>query len=213
MEERLINVLSRVPKEILIHCAEILIFNKKRKMTSQSSSKQWIRFYDPKAEYFEFSNFYKHKTPLVIDGEKYKTTEHYFQAQKYDNDMADNREYAKLIKSQNTAGQAKMLANPIKKARWEWEKKLKEVREEYEDRIVFDPVEWNAKRDAVMLKALMAKFTQDQHCKKVLLSTGDAVLSEHTPRDHYWGSGGDPNKIGRLGELLMEVRDQIKGPN
>src|SRR6185369_3929691 len=110
MDDLIINVLSQVPKEVLIHCAEILIF---KKMTS----KQWIRFYNPKEDYFEFSNFYIHKPPLIIDGEKYKTTEHYFQAQKYANDRADNLEFMNLIKSQNTAGQAKMLANPIKKAR------------------------------------------------------------------------------------------------
>lgn len=200
--ETIINVLSQVPKEVLIHCAEILFF---KRMASQ----QWIRFYDSKADYFEFSNFYLHKPPLVIDGEKYKTTEHYFQAQKYANDKADNHEFMTLIKNQNTAGQAKMLANPIKKARWEWENKLKNIRESYKDRIVFDPIEWNAKRDEVMLKALLAKFTQDEHCKKKLLSTKDAILSEHTPRDHYWGSGGDVNKVGRLGELLMEVRNQL----
>lgn len=203
MDELVINILSQIPKEILIHCAEILIFKK-------MDSSQWIRFYDPKEEYFEFSNFYVHKPPIVIDGEKYKTTEHYFQAQKYANDTADNLEFMNLIKNQNTAGQAKMLANPIKRARWDWEKKLKEVREEYEDRIFFDPDEWNAKRDSVMLKALLAKFTQDVHCKKKLLSTGDSILSEHTKRDHYWGSGGDLNKIGKLGELLMEVRNRIK---
>jgi len=202
MSESIINVLSQVPKEVLIHCAEVLIF---KKMGSQ----QWIRFYDPKADYFEFSNFYVHKPQLIIDGEQYKTTEHYFQAQKYATDKADNLEFMTLIKNQNTAGQAKMLANPVKKARWAWEKKLKEVRETYEDRIVFDPVDWNAKRDTIMLKALFAKFTQDEHCKKKLLSTGNAILSEHTPRDHYWGSGGDLNKIGRLGELLMEVRKQL----
>lgn len=204
-DELIIDILSHIPKEILINCVEKITKKKQLKM-----SKQWVRFYGPKNEYFEFSNFYVHKPPLIIDGEKYKTVEHYFQSQKYVDDVADNIEYMNLIKNQNTAGQAKMLANPIKKARWAWEKKLKEIRGEYEDRIYFDPAEWNKKRDNVMLKALYAKFTQDNHCKKKLLSTEDSILSEHTPRDHYWGSGGDLNKIGRLGELLMEVREQIK---
>lgn len=171
---------------------------------------RWIRFYDPKAEYFEFSNFYKHKKPIIIDGEKYKTTEHYFQAQKYADDIGRNLEYMKLIKDQNTGGQAKMLANPIKKTRWAWEEKLKELREEYQDDIHFDPVKWNSIRDDIMLKALIAKFSQDEHCKKVLLSTGDAILCENTKRDAYWGNGSNPHTIGRLGELLMEVRNLIK---
>jgi hypothetical protein len=174
------------------------------------TGQEWIRFYDPKEDYFEFSNFYKHKKPITIDGEKYKTTEHYFQAQKYSKDIGRNLEYMKLIMDQNTGGQAKMLANPIKGARWAWQKKLKEVREEYENDIHFDPVEWNKRRDSVMLKALIAKFTQDEHCKQVLLSTGNAILSENTSRDPYWGNGGDLSKVGKLGELLMKVRDMIR---
>jgi N-glycosidase YbiA len=207
MEERILKVLSRIPKDILIHCAEILIF--KKRMEAKTEQK-WIRFYDPKAEYFEFSNFYKHKKPIVIDGEHYKTTEHYFQAQKYADDIGKNLEYMKLIKDQNTGGQAKMLANPIKKARWAWELKLKELREEYEGGIHFDPVKWNSIREDVMHKALIAKFSQDEHCKKILLSTGDAILCEDTKRDPFWGSGGDPNRVGKLGELLMEVRKSLR---
>jgi len=207
MEERILKVLSKIPKHILIHCAEILIF---KKMEPKSITEQkWVRFYDPKAEYFEFSNFYKHKKPIVIDGERYKTTEHYFQAQKYADDIGKNLEYMNLIKGQNTAGQAKMLANPIKKARWAWEKDLKVLREEYEDDIHFNPVKWDSVRDEVMRKALIAKFSQDEHCKKVLLSTGDAILCEDTRRDPYWGSGGNPKRVGRLGELLMDVRTKL----
>ena len=201
-DERILKILSKVPKNILIHCAEI-------KMTTEQEQ-EWIRFYDPKAEYFEFSNFYKHKKPIVIDGEKYRTVEHYFQAQKYSKDVGLNLDFMDLIKKQNTAGQAKMLANPIKSARWAWEKKLKELRQEYEKDIHFDASEWDSSRDDVMLKALVAKFTQDEHCKKILLSTGDAILSENTRRDHYWGNGADLNKVGRLGELLMKVRDMIR---
>jgi len=205
MDEKIVKILSKLPKEILIHCAEVLIFKMEPK-----SEPEWIRFSDAKSKYYEFSNFYKHKKPIIIDGEMYRTTEHYFQAQKYAEDIGQNLEYMKLIKKQNTGGQAKMLAGPITgNCRWTWQKILKELREEYEDSIYFDPVEWNKKRDDIMLKALIAKFTQDEHCKKVLLSTGDAILSEYSKKDHYWGNSGNATKIGRLGELLMQVRDMI----
>jgi len=181
-----------------------------QKEQKEQKEQSWIRFYSPEDEYFEFSNFYKHKKPITIDGQQYKTVEHYFQAEKYADDIGKNLEFKKLIKDQNTAGQAKILANPIKGARWAWEKKLKEVREQYQDSIHFNPEKWDSIRESVMLKALIAKFTQDEHCKKVLLSTGDRILSEHTKRDPYWGSGGDTTKIGKLGELLMQVRNIIK---
>jgi len=33
---------------------------------------------------------------------------------------------------------------------------------------------------------------------------------KNTKRDPYWANGGDPAKVGRLGELLMEVRNGLK---
>lgn len=41
-----------------------------------------IKFYHSHNPYYEFTNFYKGK-PIVIDGISWKTTEHYFQAQKF----------------------------------------------------------------------------------------------------------------------------------
>ena len=42
-----------------------------------------------------------------------------------------------------------------------------------------------------MAEAVHAKFAQNPALLAVLLSTGTAVLVEHTPRDSYWGDGGD----------------------
>lgn len=36
----------------------------------------------------------------------------------------------------------------------------------------------------------MAKFEQYENLKKLLLSTGDCILVEHTKNDCYWGDGG-----------------------
>lgn len=44
-------------------------------------SKQEIKFYEKGQLYFQFTNFYE--APIVIDGEIWKTSEHYFQAQKF----------------------------------------------------------------------------------------------------------------------------------
>jgi ribA/ribD-fused uncharacterized protein len=212
--ELIISILSSIHRGILIHFAEIFM-SKKNEL---GTDKKWIRFYDPKNEYFEFSNFFKHKIPLLIDGKKYKTTEHYFQAQKYSKDILKNLEYMQLIIDQNTPGMTKILAGRIKmnkdgtiqQGRYDWQKKLIETQIKYKDFIYFDPVEWELRRDSVMLTALEAKFTQDQHCKEILLSTEDSVLSENTSRDPYWGNGGHLNTVGRLGELLMLVRDKIR---
>ncbi len=45
-------------------------------------------------------------------------------------------------------------------------------------------------KDRIMQEAVLAKFTQHRDIRKILLSTGDAILIEHTDRDSYWGDGG-----------------------
>lgn len=44
--------------------------------------------------------------------------------------------------------------------------------------------------------------------KEILLSTGNAILVEHTEKDNYWGDGGDGSGKNRLGKILMKVRDE-----
>lgn len=51
--------------------------------------------------------------------------------------------------------------------------------------------DWEMVKEQVMLEALRAKFTQHDDLKAILLGTGNALLVEHTPRDSYWGDGGD----------------------
>lgn len=61
-----------------------------------------------------------------------------------------------------------------------------------------------------MLTAVRAKFTQHEDLKQVLLSTGDAILVEHTSNDRYWGDGGDGTGRNALGKILMQVREEIR---
>jgi len=61
-----------------------------------------------------------------------------------------------------------------------------------------------------MLKALRAKFAQHADLSRMLLKTGDQGLIEHTPNDRYWADGGDGSGRNRLGELLMQVRDELR---
>ena len=50
---------------------------------------------------------------------------------------------------------------------------------------------WESVKEQYMLEALRAKFTQHRELLKKLIATGDAMLVEHSPRDKYWGDGGD----------------------
>ena len=72
-----------------------------------------------------------------------------------------------------------------------------------------------------MRDALSMKFRQNEELKKLLLSTGDAVLAEAAPRDTLWGTGcGESNPEAldpsqwrvknALGNMLMYLREEIR---
>jgi ribA/ribD-fused uncharacterized protein len=61
-----------------------------------------------------------------------------------------------------------------------------------------------------MLEGLRAKFRQHPDLCERLLNSGDRILIEHTANDAYWGDAGDGTGANRLGELLMQVRSELR---
>ena len=141
-----------------------------------------IKFYSVNDEYGEFSNFAPY--PIKLKGKKFYTSEHYFQAMKFDSpsDQAD------ILKNKS----------PMEAARRGRDRKRKLKKN------------WNSIKDNVMRDAVYAKFTQHQELKDLLLSTGDAKLVENAKNDSYWGDGGDGSGKNMLGQILMEVRERLR---
>lgn len=84
----------------------------------------------------------------------------------------------------------------------------------------YDENYWNGIRQIIVYEGLLAKFSQNQDLRNMLLNTGDAVLAECAVRDCIWGIGlsmNDPNRMDRqkwrgqnlLGYALMKVRDKL----
>ncbi len=142
-----------------------------------------IRFYDPKKENGELSNYYGSK--ITIDGIEYATSEHYYQANKFTGNMNDKRslEYVELIRSQNTPNKAKILASQKIQGGYQWKLELNEIIKQYPD--VSLRKDWEYIKVNVMQVAVMNKFLQNPTLKDKLLSTGNAYLVEHTSRDSY----------------------------
>lgn len=146
-------------------------------------SREKICFYRVNDAYGCFSNFAPY--PISVDGKVWPTSEHYFQAMKF-LDAA----HAKKIRETKSP----MIAARMGR-----------------DRTVKIHADWNSRRDNVMYKAICAKFTQHEDLRAMLLETGNATLVEHTANDGYWGDGGDGSGKNRLGELLMKLRDALRG--
>jgi ribA/ribD-fused uncharacterized protein len=141
-----------------------------------------INFYSVSDDFGEFSNFAGF--PIQLDGKTWPTSEHYFQAQKFEDEA-----YREKIRKTESP----MIAARLGRSRKEPLRR-----------------DWESVKVDIMRRAVLAKFTQHDELTKLLLSTGDAKLVEHTTNDSYWGDGGDGSGKNMLGQILMEVREQLK---
>ena len=146
----------------------------------------YIHFYGHTRPYGYFSNFYERS--FMVDGKTYSTNEHYFQSKKF-----EGTPHELIVANADTPSATKRLGG----------QRSRPLR-----------ADWDAVKDDIMFNGVMAKFSQHNDLKQLLLNTGNAILCEHTTRDKYWGDGGDPqwtptSTIGKnkLGIILMRVRD------
>lgn len=140
-----------------------------------------IHFYSVSDDYGELSNFAPY--PITLKKKRWPTTEHYFQAQKF-KDRALQEKVRKASTPMLAARLGRSRKNPLRR-------------------------DWESIKVDVMRAAVRAKFTQHPDLTALLLSTGDAVLVEHTTNDAYWGDGGDGSGRNMLGRILMQVRDEL----
>lgn len=143
-----------------------------------------IRFYSVGEDYGEFSNFAPY--PISLDGKRWPTSEHYFQAHKFED--AGLREKVRKAKTPMIAARlGRDRSSPLRR-------------------------DWESVKVDVMRRAVRAKFEQHEDLRELLLSTGDSKLVEHTANDSYWGDGGDGSGKNMLGRILMDLRDGLRGP-
>lgn len=141
-----------------------------------------IYFYSTKDQYGAFSNFSRH--PFELDGLIWPTSEHYFQAQKFEDD-----EYRERIRS---------TPSPMIAARLGRSRKVP-IRSDWEER-----------KDEFMYRAVLAKFQAHSDLKQLLSSTGQEEIIEKTARDYYWGCGANGTGKNMLGRILMQVREELR---
>ncbi len=141
-----------------------------------------INFYSVTGEFGGFSNFAAY--PVKLKGKVWPTSEHYFQAMKFES-----------ASDQNEIRKAKTPMEAARKGR-DRKRKLKR--------------NWESMKDNVMRDVVLAKFDQQNDLKQLLLSTNDAKLVEHTENDDYWGDGGNGKGKNMIGQILVEVRAKFR---
>ncbi|MSQ03567.1 MAG: NADAR family protein [Myxococcales bacterium] len=138
------------------------------------------------------------EAPFSIEGNTYRTAEHWMMAQKallFD----DVEAHAKILAA-TTPGAAKALGRKVK---------------DFDDRV------WNDARFGIVRAGNVEKFRQNPPLLAWLLSTGDDVLVEASPVDRIWGIGLAGTAPGihdvttwkgenLLGFALSQVRDRLR---
>ena len=137
-----------------------------------------IYFYSTQSEYGCFSNFSRHG--FELDGHYWKTSEHYFQAQKF-----AGTQFEEQVRLASTAKGAAELGR----------------RRDFPLR-----ADWEQVKDNIMQQAVLRKFETHADIREVLLNTGNCEILENAPGDYYWGIGKTGTGQNKLGQILMAVR-------
>lgn len=119
-----------------------------------------------------------------MDGQWYRTVEHYFQSQKF-----EDVDYQSVIRSAPTAKAAAELGRsrdfPIR-------------------------TDWDDVKVQIMRDAVLRKFQTHIAPRRLLLSTGNEPLIENAPGDFFWGCGNDGTGQNWLGRILEDVREKLR---
>lgn len=161
------------------------------RLFNELKNKNAILFYKVKEggsllTYGCFSNFSPHS--FVEDNLIYKTSEHYYQANKFEYKSKDYMDATSSFSAFDTAKIGRDRSRPMRK---DWD--IAQI------------------KAGVMLHALKLKFDQNEDIKKILLSTGTKYLVEDSPIDWCWGCGADRTGENFLGRCLMILRDFYNG--
>ncbi len=141
-----------------------------------------IRFYKEFGEYGYLATYSNHG--FFKDGVFWKTSEHYYQAQKFeDSDVKVIIQNAETPKIASTIGRDRNL-----KLRSDWE----EVKQD------------------VMFDAVYYKFKQNKDILQKLLDTGNATIVEATVKENYWGCGPNNDGQNNYGKILIKVREKLR---
>lgn len=141
-------------------------------------------WFSSKTPGFEWlSNFFMR--PFLLDGVRWPSVEHCYQAQKYAGlpAVVDAIRHAASASLARKAGQNTSLT---------------------------PRADWGSAKGDVMRRAVEAKFAQHADLQALLLSTGDLELVHESAADAYWGrlrSGPGEN---RLGLIVMQIRAELR---
>ncbi len=141
-----------------------------------------IEFYKEFGELGYLANYSNHG--FYKNGIFYKTVEHYYQSEKF-----DNPEIKKRIIDAPTPKEASNIGRDRSNKRKENFKDIK---------------------NQVMFCGVLEKFRQNRNIAYKLIETRNRSIAEATIDEYYWGIGKDKSGENVIGSILVMVREKIK---
>ncbi len=141
-----------------------------------------IEFYKEFGEYGYLANYSNHG--FSKNGIYYKTAEHYYQSEKFDDDCIKKRIIeAKTPKEASTIGRDRSL------------KRKKDFRDI---------------KLGVMYEGVLEKFRQNSDIRSKLIETRNEKIKEMTVKENFWGVGPKLDGLNHIGKILEVVREKVK---
>ncbi|AYV75258.1 MAG: swarming motility protein [Terrestrivirus sp.] len=161
-------------------CTDFMVF------AYDSEVEEWFPYTNDMFFTNSFCNYHPSPIKMEVLGKEFcfPTAEHAFHANK----CVNVEDVDKFVDPNLTADDAKKVGRQIT------------LREDWEE----------VKRN-VMRSVLLKKYEQNSDLLEILLKTGSAYLVEHLPEkgDAFWGDDHDGSGQNVLGQLLMEVREEL----
>ena len=141
-----------------------------------------IEFYKEFGELGYLANYSNHG--FTKNGIFYKTVEHYYQSEKFDDPEIKNR-----IINADTPKEASNIGR---------------------DRNLTRIDDFKSIKNQVMFDGILEKFRQHRDIAYRLIETRNKMIAEATVDEYYWGIGKDKSGKNVIGDILVKVRERIK---
>ena len=122
--------------------------------------------------------------PFELDGHRWLTAEHYYQAMKY----PGRPRFDNIRQAPDAAAARKLGRGWLKRARQDW----------------------NSVRTVVMTRAIYTQARSHADFAEQLLATGDQPIVNNDLYDYFWGLGRDQRGRNEFGKLLVNVRSRLR---
>lgn len=170
-----------------------------------------VEFYGSKAQTDPYGKWLSNcvYANVTIDNVVYRSSEHYYQCQKF-NIRKDDPSVVAWCKTRSIPLDHQLAVNELFRSQLLTLTPVGVAKEGQTNRAIPMRGDWEQVKRRVMYDAVLAKFLQNKDFADALKNTGNAVLVERAPTDSIWAINSKGRGSNWLGVILMMVRSVLE---